>query len=68
MTSGFVGRQLTAFVIRQGINALCQGGDSGGPWFIGDSACGIHGGHSDPQACIYTPIARPANLRARVLT
>lgn len=58
----------TVFVILQGINALCQGGDGGGPWFIGGSAYGIHLGHSDPRTCIYTPIARLANLGARVLT
>lgn len=56
------------FVRVQGINLLCQGGDSGGPWFISGAAYGIHKGGSDPRTCFFTPIARLANLGARILT
>ena len=42
------------------VNADCAGGDSGGPWFKGHDAYGVHsGGNELGGLCAYTAINWP---------
>jgi streptogrisin C len=53
----------------KGAGRLSDGGDSGGPWFIGNSAAGIHSGGFDSQDfwySIYMPINFVSGLNVSV--
>lgn len=58
----------STWVLVQGIDLRRAVGDSGGPWFIGTTAYGVHKGGSGLTTAWYCPIGRLANLGARVLT
>jgi len=59
----------STFVQVSGINLRNDHGDSGGPWFIGGTAYGIHMGGTLGLGVwsVYTPIARLANFGAALV-
>ena len=59
----------STFVQVSGINLSNNYGDSGGPWFIGGTAYGIHMGGTLGLGIwsVYTPIARLANFCASLV-
>ncbi|UUZ59902.1 S1 family peptidase [Nocardioides sp. B-3] len=48
-------------------NDISSGGDSGGPWFDGGIAQGIHAGAIDDEHSFFTRISRVGSLDAYVV-
>lgn len=55
-----------SFVRVDGTTLSTSGGDSGGPWFSGGAAYGIHKG-GGAGWCVYTPVARLSSLGVSLL-
>jgi hypothetical protein len=55
-------------VSQQGSTVLSQSGDSGGPWFTGNAALGIHRGKDPSGYSFFTPVERLSRLSVYVAT
>ena len=52
----------------QGSTVLSQHGDSGGPWFSGNAAMGIHKGKDPTGYSLFTPVERLSKISVYVAT